>query len=119
MAAAGQARARAEKDLAARAAEAARRLDQLGAERREAEGRAARAVEEAQARFREELQRRDQARAQELARLQAALQERARREKALELEVARLRGGRNVATPAASGVAPAEAAPAAVKDPVK
>ncbi|HEX9049707.1 MAG TPA: hypothetical protein VF841_04160, partial [Anaeromyxobacter sp.] len=94
----------------ARAAEAARRIDQLAAERREAEARGARAVEEAQARFREELQRRDQLRAQEVGRLQAAVQERAKREKALEMELARARGARNVAQPAAGG--PGEEKPA-------
>jgi ParB family chromosome partitioning protein len=68
-------------------------------------------VEEAQARFRDELSRRDQLRAQEVQRLQAGIQERAKREKALEMELARLRGGgtRNVAQPAPAA-APAQAA---------
>jgi ParB family chromosome partitioning protein len=105
---AGQARARVEKELGvriaaadARATDAARRSEQLAAERREAEARAVKAVEEAQARFRDELARRDQLRAQETQRLQVALQERARREKALELELQRVKGGRNVVQPAA------------------
>jgi ParB family transcriptional regulator, chromosome partitioning protein len=99
-----------------------RRLEVLAAERRDAEARGARAVEEAQARFREELTRRDALRAQELARLQAALQERARREKALEMELARHRGpARNLAgpvapaTPAADAPARVSAAPAPAK----
>jgi ParB family chromosome partitioning protein len=113
LAQAGQARARLEKDLGARtaaaearAAEASRRAEQLAAERREAEARAARAFEEAQARFRDELGRRDQLRAQEVQRLQAGLQERARREKALETELARARGG---ARSAAQAPAPQDA----------
>ena len=104
--AAGQARARLEKELTARASAAearavdgARRIEQLAAERREAEARAVKAVEEAQARFRDELTRRDQLRADEIDRLQTALQERARREKTLELELQRAKGGRNVVQP--------------------
>jgi ParB family chromosome partitioning protein len=114
--AAGQARARLEKELSARAtaaearaADGARRIEQLAAERREAEARAVKAVEEAQARFRDELGRRDQLRAEEIQRLQAALQDRARREKALELELQRAKGGRNVVQQPA-GAAPAPAA---------
>jgi ParB family chromosome partitioning protein len=112
LAQAGQARTRVERDLAgrlaaaeARAAEAARRIEQLAAERREAEARAGRAVEEAQARFRDELARRDQLRAQEVVRLQAALQQGAKREKALEMEVQRVRGPRNL-VPSAPSVQP-------------
>jgi ParB family chromosome partitioning protein len=111
---AGQARARVEKELGARlvaaegrATDAARRSEQLAAERREAEARAVKAVEEAQGRFRDELARRDQLRAQETQRLQVALQERARHEKSLELELQRAKGGRNVV----QGAAPAEPAP--------
>ncbi|HEY6003032.1 MAG TPA: hypothetical protein VIV57_09155, partial [Anaeromyxobacter sp.] len=83
-------------------------VEQLAAERREAESRASRAVEEAQARFRDELARRDQLRAQEVQRLQSGIQERAKREKALELEVARLRSSaRSAAPPAAAPSSPA------------
>ena len=85
-----------------RAADGARRIEQLAGERREADARATRAVEETQARFREELARRDQLRAQEVQRLQAALQERARRERSLELELARLRA-EAAGEPVASG----------------
>jgi ParB family chromosome partitioning protein len=69
-------------------------------------------VEEAQARFRDELSRRDQLRAQEIQRLQAAVQERARREKALEMELARVKGSRNLAQPAAQVAPPAGEPPA-------
>jgi ParB family chromosome partitioning protein len=67
-------------------------------------------VEEAQSRFRDELGRRDQMRTQEVQRLQTALQERARREKALEMELARVRCGGRAATAQESSAG--EAAPA-------
>ena len=55
-----------------------------------------RGLAEAQARFQEELQRRDQMRVQEAQRLQAALQERSRQLRVVELELQRIRPG-NVA----------------------
>ena len=80
----------------ARLAEATRRQAQLGQERKEADARALRSLSEAQARFQEELSRRDEMRAQESQRLQAALQERSRQLRVTELENQRLKAG-NVA----------------------
>ena len=95
---AAEARERAERDLTARVAQAearladaARRQSQALQERKEADARALRALAEAQARFQEELQQRDTMRAQEAQRLQAALQERSRQVRVLELEVQRTR----------------------------
>ncbi len=103
LAEANEVRARAERDAAAQAAaadarlaEATRRQAQLGQERKDADARALRALSEAQARFQEELARRDEMRAQEAQRLQAALQERSRQLRVAELEIQRLKAG-NVA----------------------
>jgi ParB family chromosome partitioning protein len=74
-------------------------------------------VEEAQARFRDELGRRDQLRAQEVQRLQIALQERARREKALEMELARIQGGRAGQVSGAAAAGGPEKAAAVVRGP--
>ena len=66
-------------------------------------------------RFRDELARRDSLRHQELQRLQTVLQERARREKALEMELARLKRPGPVAGPTGG----AASASGAVEDEVE
>ncbi|HEX8907573.1 MAG TPA: hypothetical protein VF805_00135, partial [Anaeromyxobacteraceae bacterium] len=108
LAEAQEGRARAERDAAGRVsaaevrvAEASRLRAQLQQERKDADARALRALAEAQARFQEELSRRDEMRGQEAQRLQAAVQERSRQLRVAELEIQRLRAG-NVARGAPS-----------------
>ena len=112
-------RQRAEKELSQRAAaaesranEATARLTAIQKDRKEAEVRLHREVEELTAKQKGELDRRDAIKAQELGRLQAALQEKSKQLKVVELELQRYKTkGPAAARPAARPARPPAAAP--------
>ena len=96
--AAAAGKARAERELGqraqlaeAKAAEAAQKLASAQRLQKDLEGRLAKEGQEAQAKHKAELERREAQRAQEVARLQQALQEKSKAVKMMELELQRLK----------------------------
>ena len=111
---------RLEKDVNAKATVAEGKAKELGArlaaalkERKELEARHAKELEDQASKHKVELERREQVKAQEVVRLQQAVQEKSKALKVVELELTRYRAAKPGAGPAAKGAAPASGAPRA------